>query len=116
MRGEKIHEQVSATPYTQFSDTSHITVNKRNILFLKNLHHMLIPHFTKLVHDNEDKVLVAKDGTGDVSLSQEDDCEEEINIEEAKKRIAMLEAIFGEENQEEQKELSSFIEGNETLH
>jgi hypothetical protein len=125
LNGEKSHEHVTATPYSQFAQTAHITINKRHIVFLENLHHMLIPHFTRLVEENENKVLVSRQSDGSVKRAEdldwsEEEMEEEaesLTTEELQKRIAMLESIFGkEEVTEEQEEVKNFVDGNNTLH
>lgn len=128
LQGDKPHEHVTATPYSQFADSAHITINKRNIVFLENLHHMLIPHFTRLVEENENAVLVSRRPDGSVKRAEdlswdEEEMEEEaesLTTEELQKRIAMLESIFGKEEsteeQEEQKDVRTFVKGNDTLH
>lgn len=118
----KSHEHVTATPYSQFSEDPIISIHKRNIIFLKNLHHMLIPHFTKIVQDAEQTVLVKRDSTGQVNRAEDLVWEDEeleremktLTTEEIQKRIDVLEAIFGSEEPEEEK--TTFVEGNRTLH
>ena len=86
---------------------------------------MLIPHFTRLVEENENKVLVSRQSDGSVKRAEdldwsEEEMEEEaesLTTEELQKRIAMLESIFGkEEVTEEQEEVKNFVDGNNTLH
>lgn len=126
LQGDKPHEHVTATPYSQFADTAHITINKSHIVFLENLHHMLIPHFTRLVAENENAVLISRQKDGSVKRAEdlnwdEEEMQEEaesLTTEELQKRIAMLESIFGkeEESLEEQEDQRTFVEGNNTLH
>lgn len=86
---------------------------------------MLIPHFTRLVEENENKVLVSRQSDGSVKRAEdldwsEEEMEEEaesLTTEELQKRIAMLESIFGkEEVTEEKEEVKNFVDGNNTLH
>jgi tRNA U34 5-carboxymethylaminomethyl modifying GTPase MnmE/TrmE len=124
----KAHEHVTATPYSQFAENAHISIEKRNIIFLKNLHHMLIPHFERLVAENEKTVLVNKNLDGEVKRAEDLTWEEEeylnqvreeaqsMSTEELQKRISMLESIFGKSEQEEVIEEKNFVEGNDTLH
>lgn len=121
------HEHVTATPYCKFAADSNLTIFKQNILFIKKLHHVLIPHYMHLVNEAENQVLVRKDREGNVSRSEEltwdDETREEVeqlSNDEIKKRIAMLEAIAGlktkEEKEEEESNYRYFIEGNDTSH
>ncbi len=125
MSGDKPHEHVMATPYSQFADSAHITIHKSHIVFLENLHHMLIPHFTRLVAENEDHVLVSRQSDGSVKRAEDLDWGDEqemieeaesLSTEELQKRIAMLESIFGKEETAEEEDTRNFIEGNNTLH
>ena len=86
---------------------------------------MLIPHFTRLVEENENKVLVSRQSDGSVKRAEdldwsEEEMEEEaesLTTEELQKRIAMLESIFGkEEVTEEKEEVKNFVDGNNTVH
>jgi hypothetical protein len=85
---------------------------------------MLIPHFTRLVEENENKVLVSRQSDGSVKRAEdldwsEEEMEEEaesLTTEELQKRIAMLESIFGKEEPTEEEDTKNFVEGNNTLH
>lgn len=106
-------EHVTATPWNKFAEDPEITINKRNILFIKNLHHVLIPHYTRLVSENEETQLVNKKENRAEDLTWGDEeTQEEIDAlsnEEILKRIRMLESIA-------EKEEAIFIEGNDTIH
>ena len=106
-------EHVTATPWNKFADDPEITINKRNVLFIKNLHHVLIPHYTRLVSENEETQLVNKreNRAEDLSWGDEETQEEvdALSNEELLKRIRMLESIA-------EKEETVFVEGNDTIH
>ena len=106
-------EHVTATPWNKFAQDPEVTISKSHILFIKNLHHVLIPHYTRLVSENEETQLVNKkeNRAEDLSWDEEDDGIH--TVEELQKRIAMLESIAGETTEEEER---TYVEGNDTIH
>lgn len=114
---ESGQEHVTATPYCKFAEDSNITLNKRNILFVKNLHSMLIPHYIRLASEAEESVAIKKKDDGGVRKLEWEDEElrnevSGLSNEEIQKRIQMLEAIA----KKEEEEVRTFIEGNDTIH
>jgi hypothetical protein len=100
-------EHITAHPYCQFTDDNVFDIDKKNIIFVKRMKEIMIPHYQRIVmqHSAEGEVQEA----------------ERITAEEARKRIKMLANIFGEELEEvlgeEKAELEGwFIEGNDTKH
>lgn len=109
-------EHVTATPWNKFAEDPELVINKRNVLFIKNLHHVLIPHYSRLVAENEETALVNSRENRAEDLSWDDEEEDEpLTIEEVQKRIRMLESIARGEKKEETIE-KNFIEGNDTIH
>lgn len=107
-------EHVTATPWNKFAADPEITINKSHILFIKNLHHVLIPHYNRLVSENEQTQLVNKKENRAEDLSWDGEEDHGIHtVEELEKRIDMLESIAGETTEEEE---STFIPGNDTIH
>jgi hypothetical protein len=102
-------EHITAHPFCQFTDDKFFLIEKKNVIFIKRLHHMMIPHYKRIVaeHDNDWKI-------------ESNHVREEpmISSEEARKRIAMLVGIAGMEEEEEKEKpiQSTFVEGNETKH
>ena len=110
---EQGSEHVTATPWCKFADDSNLTLNKRNILFVKNLHSMLIPHYIRLASESEEHVPIKQKQDGSVrKLHWEDEEVEQLSNEEIQKRIKLLEAIA----EKEEEEARTFIEGNDTIH
>jgi hypothetical protein len=107
------HEHVTAAPLCQFSDDKTYRIPKTNIMFVKKLHDVLIPHYNRIVDEHEHTILVRSDKTGHIERIQE-----ELTVEDIQKRIDMLESIAGIERdtEEEEEETRYYIEGNETLH
>ena len=117
--GDSGAEHVTATPYCKFADDSNLTLNKRNILFVKNLHHQLVPHYIRLASESEEHVPIKQRQDGSVTRKLEWNEDEELrqevsqlSNEEIQKRIRMLEDIA----EKEEKEKRNFIEGNDTVH
>lgn len=107
------HEHVTAAPLCQFSHDNTFRIPKTNIMFIKELHEILIPHYNRIVDDHENTVLVRSDKTGNVQRVKE-----ELTVEDIQKRIDMLESIAGIERntEEEEEDKRYFVEGNETVH
>jgi hypothetical protein len=102
-------EHITAHPFCQFTDDKFFLIEKKNVIFIKRLHHMMIPHYKRLVseHGNDWKI-------ENPPVESE---EPMISPEEARKRIAMLMGIAGMEEREEEKTIESiFVEGNDTKH
>jgi hypothetical protein len=116
----KAQEHVTASPLCQFSEDKHFSIPKNTVIFVKKLHSMIVPHYTRLVDEHETSVLVRQEEDGSVSrveLGEEE--EEDLTVEEISKRIDMLESIMTsskkKENKEE-KEKRFFVEGNDTVN
>lgn len=107
--GERIQEQITAHPFCQFSADKYFRLPKSSIMFYKELHESLISHYTRIVNNYEKTVLVKQ-------KELEWDEPEKMSVDEIRKRIDVLEAIFGNEVDEESEEQRVFIEGNNTLH
>jgi hypothetical protein len=103
--GAKSHEHVTATPYSQFADDAHLTIRKDSIIFIKNLNHVMIPHYLKLMEQENDKVLVQKD-----PVTKQVTREEELTSEEVEKRMKLLKYLTDEETP------LSVVDGNDTIH
>ena len=108
--GERIQEQVTAHPFCQFSSDKYFRLPKACIMFYKELHESLIPHYTRIVNNYEQTVLVKPQNQKELEWDEP----EGMTLEEIRKRIDMLEDIFGKEEPEEDKRV--YIEGNDTLH
>lgn len=107
----KAHEHVTAAPFCQFSDDKQFTISRTNIIFIKKMHQMIIPHYSRLVDEHEASVLVRKESDGSVSRISLDG--DNVTLEEIQKRIAMLQGIADYDPEEEKQ---FFIEGNATVN
>jgi len=106
-------EHVTAHPFCQFSDDNNIILSKKNVLFVKKLHHMFIPHYKRIVAEHQQTVLVIPQKDGSVKKNDS-------NItEDVKKKISMLQSILGQESEEEETNTDNyrnFVEGNDTIN
>jgi hypothetical protein len=101
-------EHITAHPYCQFTDDTSFSIEKKNVMFIKRLHEMMIPHYRRIVAQH----------SNDWRIEKPEQEEPFISSREAKKRIAMLVGIAGEEEEEVEDTSipSTYIDGNETKH
>jgi hypothetical protein len=99
-------EHITAAPFCVFSNDKSYIIDKKDVMFIKPLSDIFIPHYMKIVREHEE-----------VEFSPR---EERISPEEARKRISMLANIFGdhleEELRKEEEIKPTYIEGNDTKH
>jgi hypothetical protein len=97
-------EHITANPYCQFTADNVFDIEKKNVIFIKPLLTEMIPHYMRIVQQNENTLAlrVQEAGTGGMSR------------EEAIRRIEMLQGIV--EAEVEKQEPNWFIEGNDTKH
>ena len=111
---EQGREHVTAHPLCQFSDDRTFVIAKRDIMFVKKLHHLFVPHYQRIVAEHEKISFVSKNKDGSVDeLEYEDD----LTQEEAVRRIAMLETLAKiPKDEEEESRYRVFVEGNDTVN
>lgn len=101
-------EQITAHPYCQFTYDNVFDIDKKNIIYIKPLKEIMIPHYKRIVmqHESQDQT----------------ETHSEITAEEARKRIRMLADIFGDEldsalgEETEEENTGYYVEGNDTKH
>lgn len=95
-------EHITAHPFCQFSDDKNFVLDKRNVMFVKKLHHIFIPHYKRIVAEHEKPAtLVTRD-------------HQEISEEEVNKKLELLQKFLGK--QEERDEYHFLVEGNDTIN
>lgn len=112
-------EHVTAHPLCHFSEDQSFIIAKRDILFVKKLHHVFIPHYRKIVAEHAKTSLITKKEKSADDLTWEDENEEYLNerdSEEIKRRMAILREVFGRKDEEEEPEVRTYVEGNDTKH
>jgi hypothetical protein len=109
--GNGSREHVTATPFSHFADDAHLTINKNSIIFVKNLNPAMVPHYLRLVAQENDRVFLNQDKQEKTKLTWGDTAAGNKQINDKLKKLA--EAIAGDSTEEEIKVL---IEGNDTVH
>jgi len=85
-------EHITASPLCQFAADGSYILDKKNLMFVKKMHHLFIPHYQKIVADHEDVGL---------------------NIEP---RIRKGKKPLEEKRQEREEEFLFVVEGNDTIN
>lgn len=119
VQGGRAQEHVTAAPLCQFSEDKHFSIPKNTVIFVKRLHQLIIPHYERLVEENETSVLVRKEEDGSISrVELGEEQEEDLTVDEIRKRIDMLESIVDSAKSRDKKEKDDrfFIEGNDTVN
>jgi hypothetical protein len=88
---EQNKEHITAHPLCQFSDDVNYVLDKKDVMFVKKMHHIFIPHYMRIVKEHEELV---------------DDNEQ--------KSAPRAEDLYWEEEQEI--DLRNFVEGNDTIN
>lgn len=85
-------EHITASPLCQFAeDSSSYILDKKNLMFVKKMHHLFIPHYLRIVADHEEVGL---------------------NIQPRPRK----EKIAAEEREQEAEEFLFVVEGNDTIN
>ena len=107
-------EHIIANPLCHFSDDNVFVIPKRNILFVKRLQSMFVPHYIKLVKQHQENAFVPK--TEDDSVLE---WEETPTPEEARKMIKQLKNVFGDKKEDEinwEEKMKMMVPGNDTIN
>jgi len=106
---EERKEHITAHPFCQFSDDNIFVVSKTNLLFIKKLHHIFVPHYKRIVADHEKTEIMVN--------HHEEDLETE-TIEDVHNKIKLLQSLLKDKNTTEEKPdtFRVFVEGNDTIN
>jgi hypothetical protein len=111
-------ESIAATPYCQFSTDTKFLIDKRNIMFIKRLHPSFVPHFLRFAgeYDEMSNYITSQEDRSR-NLEEIFEGEEELTADELNRRMEMLAAIAGVEEEETEEDfLKHFVRGNDTIH
>ncbi len=94
---EERKEHITAHPFCQFSDDTSFVIDKKNVMFIKKLHDLFIPHYKRIVEEHEDMQPIKRNTDGSVSKAEGLKWEDE-------------------PDEEEQELLRVYIKGNDTVN
>lgn len=108
-------EQITSGPYCQFTEDRIFTFNKKDILFHKRLHELMIPHYERMLDEHEREVEV------DREQAEQGELETDETVENLAKAVDHLHSIFErarrkKEEDEVNEKISNIIPGNDTKH
>lgn len=108
-------EHITASPLCAFTDDQTFILSKENILFIKKLHRVFIPHYQRIVSDYMESTLFSPADSDSAESLKWDD---EPTPEEARKMQEMLKHIAEEEREEInwEEKLKNLVPGNDTLN
>jgi hypothetical protein len=101
-------EHITAHPYCQFTNDNVFDIDKKNVIYIKPLKEVMIPHYKKIVMQNE--------------LDYQHEETTHLSPEEVQKRIRLLTDIFGDEldnalgEEQTEDQVGHYVEGNDTKH
>lgn len=105
-------EHITAHPFCQFTDEKTFLIEKKNILFVKRLKQIMIPHYQRIVEEHEENTSFKPKGGEEEYWG----ADEGITQEEAMRRIEMLTSLAKEAEEREEELITAFVEGNDTRH
>lgn len=94
---EERKEHITAHPFCQFSDDTNFIVDKKNVMFIKKLHDLFVPHYKRIVEEHEDMQPIKRNTDGSVSKAEDLKWDDE-------------------PTEEEQEMLRVYVEGNDTVN
>lgn len=108
-------EQITSGPYCQFTEDRIFTFNKKDILFHKRLHELMIPHYERMLDEHEREVEV------DVDQAEEGALETDETVENLAKAVDHLHSIFERARRKREEDEAveipkTLIQGNDTKH
>lgn len=109
-------ERITASPLCAFSDDKDFVLAKKNLLFVKKMHHIFVNHYKQIVEDYAQSSNFVPEGQAE-ALDWGD--EEVPTPEEARKMIQQLKNVVGEKEEEEidwKDKLRKLVPGNDTIN
>ena len=94
---EERKEHITAHPFCQFTDDTFFIIDKKNVMFIKKLHDLFVPHYKRIVEEHEDMQPIKRNTDGSVSKAEDLKWDDE-------------------PTEEEQEMLRVYVEGNDTVN
>lgn len=106
-------ERITAAPLCPFTSDETFVLDKKNLLYIKKLHHVFINHYKSIVKDYSESTNFVPEG----SAEELDWGDEPPTPEEARSAIKQLKGILGEEEEIDWTDtLKRLVPGNDTLN
>lgn len=102
-------EHITAAPLCQFTDDTTYILAKKDVMFVKKMHHVFIPHYQRIVAEHEQSA-VFEPAQEEKNKEWDDPT---MSPQEAKKRMDMLKHLTNEEPEER---IPNFVPGNDTIN
>jgi hypothetical protein len=105
-------EHITAHPLCQFSDDVNYVLDKKDVMFVKKMHHIFIPHYLRIVKEHEELSIVNEEKSPraeDLVWGDETD-----TTEEFKRKVELLRSLLGKK--EEEDDFKVYVEGNDTIN
>lgn len=112
-------ESITAIPYCQFSSDKMFNILKTHILYTKQMHDVFIPHYVRIVKEHEEHIELRTNRKQQEQKTLDWEDAESLTAEDIQKRIDVLEALFGDQEEsptEEKEETRVVSKGNKTFH
>ena len=103
-------EHMIATPFCPFAADDYFTIERKDVMFVKELHQALVPNYLNLLKDHE-QVVVRRNTDGSVSRVDKP----LRTVEEFKERVDKLAELLGIDPVEEQRD-TFYIEGSDSIN
>ena len=106
-------EHITAAPLCAFTSDEEFVLDKRNVLFIKKLHHVFVNHYKRIVGDYQESTNFVPRGSAE-ELQWDD---EPPTPEEARSMIKQLKNVLGEEEEINWEEkVKMLVPGNDTIN
>jgi len=107
-------EHVTAHPLCHFSDDHTYIISKRNILFVKKMSHVFIPHYLKIVEQHQEHDFFQ---ANEEKRAEQLDWEDDFTPETALSAIKQLKEVIQDEEEIDWREkLRNLVPGNDTIN
>lgn len=103
-------EHITAHPLCQFTDDVNYILDKKDIMFIKKMHHVFIPHYLKIVEEHQKLSMM-----NDYTENRAEDLiweEESQHSQQIKKKIEAIRDLL----EIEEDRFRNFVDGNDTIN
>lgn len=103
-------EHMIATPFCPFAADDYFTIERKDVMFVKELHSALVPNYLNLLK-NHVQVFVKRNPDGSVSKVNKD----ATTVDEFKEKVDKLAMLLGIDTEETERD-TFYIEGSDSIN